>query len=263
MNPEGVRTFRAIASTLSATATLRQTPNMRLARSIRLAAKTFQGSCLGEIEFKLTQPWENLAIMSRLAPLILALTLGLSATAHANPVSLDPAAAPKGDYVLDKRHASLLVRIAHLGGFSRFTMRFDRIEGAFAFDPATWPMTVATIKVDPTSISTGMPAFDKTIAGPSYFNAAKYPDITFVAKRVDAQDGKGTISGDLTFHGVTRPVRLEATFNGFGPGMLGVGTRMGFSGTGHIKRSDYGVTTMLPFAGDDLELVFEVEFVKK
>jgi polyisoprenoid-binding protein YceI len=201
--------------------------------------------------------------MSRLAPLILALTLGLSAAAHANPISNDPAAAPKGDYVLDNRHASLLVRIAHLGGFSRFTMRFDRIEGAFAFDPATWPTTVATIKVDPTSINTGLPDFDKTIAGPSYFNAPKYPDIIFVANRIDAQDGKGTISGDLTFHGVTKPVRLDATFNGFGPGMLGVGTRMGFSGTGHIKRSDFGVTAMLPFAGDDLDLVFEVEFVKK
>jgi len=59
----------------------------------------------------------------------------------------------------------------------------------------------------------------------------------------------GPIFGDLTFHGATRPVRLDATFNGFGPrAVLGVGTRMGFSGTGRIKRSDYGVTTMLPFA---------------
>ena len=62
---------------------------------------------------------------------------------------------------------------------------------------------------------------------------------------------------------MTKPVRLDATFNGFGPGMLGIGTRMGFSGTGRIKRSDFGVTAMLPFAGDDLDLVFEVEFVKK
>jgi len=200
-----------------------------------------------------------------LRPALLALGLGLclATASQANPVSNDPSAAPRGDYVLDRRHASLLVRIAHLGGFSRFTMRFDRMDGAFAFDPATWPATLATIRVDPTSINTGLPDFDRTIAGPAYFDAARYPEILFVANRVDAQDGKGTISGDLTFHGVTRPVRLDATFNGFGPGMLGVGTRMGFSGTGRIKRSDYGVRTMLPFAGDDLELVFEVEFVKK
>ena len=201
--------------------------------------------------------------MMRASTLALALCCCLATSAQANPISNDPSVAPKGEYVLDTRHASLLVRIAHLGGFSRFTMRFDRLDGAFAFDPATWPTTVATIKVDPTSINTGLPEFDKTIAGPAYFNAAKYPDITFVANRVDATDGRGTVSGDLTFHGVTRPVRLDAVFNGFGPGMLGVGTRMGFSGSGHIKRSDYGVTTMLPFAGDDLELVFEVEFVKK
>jgi len=201
--------------------------------------------------------------MLRSSLLTLGFSLCLVTAGVANPVSNDPSAAPKGDYVLDKRHASLLVRIAHLGGFSRFTMRFDRMDGAFAFDPATWPATVATIKIDPTSISTGLPDFDKTIAGPAYFDAVRYPDILFVANRIDAQDGRGTLSGDLTFHGVTRPVRLEASFNGFGPGLLGMGTRMGFSGVGHIKRSDYGVTTMIPFAGDDLELVFEVEFVRK
>jgi polyisoprenoid-binding protein YceI len=58
-------------------------------------------------------------------------------------------------------------------------------------------------------------------------------------------------------------VALDVIFNGVGPGMLGAGTRMGFSGTTHIKRSDFGVTTMKQFAGDDLDLVFEVEFVKK
>ena len=201
--------------------------------------------------------------MLRSSLLALGFGLSLATACEANPISNDPSAAPKGDYVLDKRQASLLVRIAHLGGLSKFTMRFDRMDGSFTFDPATWPTTLATIKVDPTSISTGLPYFDKTLAGPAYFDAAKYPDITYVATRLDTKDGKGTISGNLTLHGVTHPLRLDTVFNGLGPGKLSMGTRMGFSGTGRIKRSDYGITTMLPFAGDDLELVFEVEFVKK
>lgn len=201
--------------------------------------------------------------MTRTAIATVAFTFMLAGAALANPTSADPSAAPKGDYVLDKRHASLLVKVPHMGGFSRFTMRFDRLDGSFAYDPATWTATKVTITVDPASINTGLPDFDKTIAGPSYFDSAKYPAITFVSSKVEGADGKGQVSGDLTFHGVTKPVVLDVTFNGVGPGMLGAGTRMGFSGTTHIKRSDFGVTTMSQFAGDDLDLVFEVEFVKK
>ncbi|HEX5378221.1 MAG TPA: YceI family protein [Phenylobacterium sp.] len=201
--------------------------------------------------------------MIRTAIATVAFTIGLAGAALANPTSQDPASAPKGDYALDKRHASLLVKVPHMGGFSRFTMRFDRIDGAFTYDPASWTTTQVTITVDPTSINTGLADFDKTIAGPSYFDAARYPAITFVSHKVEGADGKGTVSGDLSFHGVTRPVTLDVAFNGVGPGVLGAGTRMGFSGTTRIKRSDFGVTTMSQFAGDDLDLVFEVEFVKK
>lgn len=201
--------------------------------------------------------------MIRTAIAIVAFTFGLAGAALANPVSTDPSAAPKGDYALDRRHASLLVKVPHMGGFSRFTMRFDRLDGGFAYDPATWTATRVTITVDPASIDTGLPDFDRTIAGPGYFDSARYPAITFVSSKVEGTNGKGTVSGDLTFHGVTKPVVLDVTFNGVGPGMLGAGTRMGFSGTAHIKRSDFGVTTMSQFAGDDLDLVFEVEFVKK
>lgn len=204
--------------------------------------------------------------MIRTAIAAFGLIAALAGTALADPKSTDPLAVPKGDYVLDKRHASLLVKVPHMGGFSKFTMRFDRLDGGFAYDPASWSTTVVTLHVDPTSINTGLPDFDKTLAGPSYFDAGKYPMITFVSAKVEsgeATGGKGMILGDLTFHGVTKPVTLDVIFNGVGPGLLGIGTRMGFSGTAHIKRSDFGVTTMHQVAGDDLDLVFEVEFVKK
>jgi len=71
------------------------------------------------------------------------------------------------------------------------------------------------------------------------------------------------VTGDLTFHGVTKPVTLDVTFNGSGPGMLGAGARLGFSGTGQIKRSDFGVNNVRQFAGDEVDLAFEIEFVKK
>ena len=202
--------------------------------------------------------------MTVLGPLLgLALAAG-AAPVLANPTSQDPAKVPAGRYELDKRHASLVVKIAHMGGFSRYTMRFDGLDGGFAYDPANWQATAVNVTVDPKSIDTGNAPFDKQIAG--YFEADKFPQITFASTGLTAcADGKGTLTGDLTFHGVTKPVSLDVTFNGVGHGVTPLSTRMGFSGTAKIKRSDFGVDNMIlrQFTSDDVDLIFEVEFEKK
>lgn len=201
--------------------------------------------------------------MARCVPVAVAAValVGAGAVA-ANPVSRDPAKIPAGSYELDKRHASLIVKAPHMGGFSRYTMRFRGLEGGFTYDPAAWQATKVTIRVDPSSIDTEDAGFNKTVAG--FFDAEKYPVIQFASTALSVQEeGHGQLAGDLTFHGVTRPVVLDVVFNGVGPGLLGAGTRMGFSGTGHIKRSEFGVTNASAWAGDDIDLSFEVEFVKK
>lgn len=190
------------------------------------------------------------------------LTLAAVSPALAEPTNHDPAKAPAGSYELDPRHAGMVLKIAHLGGFSRYTMRFNALTGGFTYDPANWQATKVNISIDPKSIDSEIPSFNKEIAG--FFEPDKFPAITFVSTAVTAgPDGRGTVTGDLTFHGVTKPVTLDAVFNGSGPGMMGAGTRMGFSGTGRIKRSDFGVNNARQFAGDDVDLEFEIEFVKK
>ena len=196
------------------------------------------------------------------AGLVFAMVLG--GAAAANPTSQDPAKVPAGTYALDKRHASLTIRIAHMGGFSRYTMRFDSLDGGFTYDPANWQATAVTITVDPKSIDTGNPPFDKQIAG--YFEADKFPTINFTSTGLTAgPDGRGTLNGDLTFHGVTKPVSVDVTFNGVGRGISPISTRLGFSGTAHIKRTDFGVDNLIlkQFTSEDLDLAFEVEFEKK
>jgi polyisoprenoid-binding protein YceI len=198
----------------------------------------------------------------RWAAAVLILMLGAAAPAWSNPTTQDPAKVPAGTYALDKRHASLIAKIPHLGGFSRYTLRFTGLDGGFTYDPANWQATKVTFSVNPASADTGDAAFNKDIAG--FLHADKYPAITFVSTAVQAgAGGQGTVTGDLTFHGVTKPVTLNAVFNGVGPGLMGAGTRMGFSGSTRIKRSDYGVTAVSQWAGDDVDLLFEVEFVKK
>ena len=171
----------------------------------------------------------------------LALTPLASGAAAADPTTRDPAKAPAGSYGLDPRHASLVIRIPHLGGFSRYTMRFNKLSGNFSYDPDNWQATTVEITVDPRSIDTADNIFNRTVAG--YFEPDKYPAIVFRSTAlVASSEGRGQLTGDLTFHGVTKPVTLEVEFNGVGPGLLGVGTRMGFSGAGKIKRSEFGVT---------------------
>lgn len=199
-----------------------------------------------------------------LRPVILAITLALlaSGAAAADPTTRDPARVPAGVYDLDPRHASLLIRIPHLGGFSRYTMRLNKLSGQFAYDPANWQATKVSITVDPKSIDTEDNGFNRTVAG--YFEPDKYPVIQFTSTSLTTgPDGKGQLAGDLAFHGVTKPVTLDVEFNGVGPGLMGAGTRLGFSGSGKIKRSEFGVTAARPFAGDVVDLLFEVEFVKK
>jgi len=200
--------------------------------------------------------------MPRRVLFALAVTLLASGAAAADPQTRDPAKVPAGSYELDPRHASLLVKVPHMGGFSRYTMRFRTLSGAFTYDPANWQATKVAITVDPKSIDTEDSIFNKTVAG--YFEPEKYPAITFSSNSLTTgEDGKGQLAGELTLHGVTKPVTLDVEFNGVGPGLLGAGTRMGFSGVGRVKRSEFGVTGGRPFAGDEVDLAFEVEFVKK
>jgi len=203
----------------------------------------------------------TIRIAAAMAP-ALALMIGLGGPALANPSTQDPAKVPAGAYALDKKHASLTVKILHMG-FSHYTLRFDGLDGGFTYDPANWQATKVTFTVDPKSVDTNDPAFNKQIAG--YFEVDKYPTITFVSTAVQGQDGKGTMTGDLTFHGVTKPVTLDVAFAGAGHGVGPLGTRLGFSGSTQIKRSDFGLSNFVlnQFTGDEVDVIFEVEFEKK
>jgi polyisoprenoid-binding protein YceI len=200
--------------------------------------------------------------MTRTAAAALSLAICISGPALANPSTQDPTKVPAGTYVLDKRHASLTTKILHMG-FSHYTLRFNGLDGNFTFDPANWQATKVTFTVDPKSVDTNDPAFNKQIAG--YFDTDKNPEITFVSTSLQGQDGKGTMTGDLTLHGVTKPVTMDVTFAGAGHGVVPLGTRLGFSATTQIKRSDFGLSNSIlnQFTGDEVDVIFEGEFEKK
>jgi len=185
---------------------------------------------------------------------------GSLCAATAQEVNADPAAAPPGEYRLDKSHTSVTMKLTHLG-ISYYTMRFDKVQGDYTYDPAHPEATKVDVTIDPASVDTGDPGFNRQIAG-QVFEADKFPQIHFVSTALrTTSDGRGVLVGDLTFHGVTKTVNLDVIYNGLGRGMLHE-PRMGFSASTTIRRSDFGAAKYEPMVGDNVSILIETEFSK-
>lgn len=192
-----------------------------------------------------------------IAALFLAFLPVFSIAASQNPADL-----PAGRYALDKEHASVLAKVMHLG-VSLFTVRFDSFDGAFTWDPAHPEAATVQASVDATSLDAAGP-YSRKFAD-DFLDARAHPAITFVSREIRRNpDGRtGTMTGDLTLRGVTRPVSFDVTFIGVGRGLLGAGTVTGFSAQAKIKRSDFGSTYLIHWVGDDVTIIIEAEFDKK
>lgn len=171
----------------------------------------------------------------------------------------DPAKMPAGTYSLEKTHASLLARVRHMG-LTSYTMRFNRFDASYDWDPQRPEAAKLSVSIDMTSLDVGDAKISKDFAE-DFLDAKKNPKATFVSTAIVRDGDRGKVTGDLTFHGVTKPVTLDVIFRGYESGLLGA--RAGFSATGAFKRSDFGSDNMSIFAGDDIELIIEVEFLRK
>lgn len=193
----------------------------------------------------------------------LALILMTAPMATAAP-SKDPADMPAGTYAVDKTHASLVARVRHMG-LSAYTVRFTGFEASYSWDPKSPQTASVEATFQAASLDTGEPKFNGEFAE-KFLDAKANPTIRFVSTSiVQTSPGKGTLTGDLTLRGVTKPVTLDVTFGGYASGVTG--QRSGFSARGVIKRSEFGSTFLLnpplAFVGDEVELILELEFVKK
>lgn len=175
--------------------------------------------------------------------------------------SLDPASAPAGHYVLDPRHASVIARVRHMG-LSNYTLRFDHVAADFDYDPAHPEASKVSVTIDAHSLDTGDTGLNRQFAG-EFLDADANPNITFTSTSLQRGEANhGTLGGDLTFRGVTKPVTLDVTYDGTEANLIG-GRRMGFSATAVIKRSDFGSKAWQGPVGDEVQLVIEAEFARK
>lgn len=198
-----------------------------------------------------------------------------SAKAASTAEAQAPADAPAGAYFMDLAHSSVNFRLSHMG-ISHFTARFTEMDGQLAFDPAHPDAQSVTATLDATSLQTNYPDpakldFDSQIEK-EFLGANQFPQITFKSTKVEVTGAKtADITGDLTLHGVTKPVTLQANFNGgYKPNAYDPqGARIGFSAKGSFKRSDFGITSGIPApgttmgVGDEVEVAIETEFTSK
>ena len=178
---------------------------------------------------------------------------------------------PAGVYQLDKAHSKLLFRVSHMG-FSHYMARFLHLDAQLQFDPRNLAATQLTATVDARSIETDYPdpkySFNGELQGEQWLNTAKFPEITFRTTRVEDLGNRAMrVHGELTLRGVTRPLVLDATYNGgYASHPFDPQARIGFSAHGTLRRSEFGISGGIPQAGtnlgvgDSVEIVIESEF---
>jgi polyisoprenoid-binding protein YceI len=159
-------------------------------------------------------------------------------------------------YNLDPNHTQVEFNWNHFG-FSNITGRFDRVESEFQFDAVDPTQSSIRVTIPVASISTGVEKLDNHLRSPDFFDAETFPTATFVSTGVTAAgEGKLAVAGDLTIHGVTRPVVLDVTINRIAPHPMSKKPTAGFDATLTIKRSDFGIANFVPNVSD--EIVIEI-----
>lgn len=175
---------------------------------------------------------------------------------------------PSGIYKLDKSHASITWKVSHLG-LSKYTARFTKFDADLLFDALAPEKSKIKVTIDPTSVRTDYPNsdkkdFDKQLATDAgWFNGSQFPEITFLSNDVKkTSDTTGKITGNLTFLGIKKPITLDVTFNtAIGNHPFANKPALGFSATGLLKRSDFGMKTYIPQIGDEVQIIIETEFM--
>lgn len=166
---------------------------------------------------------------------------------------------------LDKSHAKLGFGITHMlvsdveGSFKSFDAKITSSKEDFSD-------AVIELSADVNSIDTDNEQRDEHLRKPDFFDAAKYPSLTFKSKSFKKiADKKYKVTGDLTLHGVTKPVELEVVLRGTTVHPYNKKTVAGFKATGVIKRSDFAIASTMPAAmlSDEVAIVANAEFVKE
>ena len=191
--------------------------------------------------------------------------LVLAGPAFAADVSTDPKSAPPGAYEIETHHTQVIFAIPHLG-ITDYYGRFEKVSGTLNFNSGTPEKSSVSVSIDTASANVMSSEVLGQLVGPTVFDAAKFPTATFKSTSlVRTGPTTGKMTGDLTIHGVAKPVTFDVTFNGGLKAPIGNAYDLGFHATAILKRSDFGLDKMMwnSFVGDDVKLTIEAMFLQQ
>lgn len=175
-----------------------------------------------------------------------------------------------GLYELEKTHAFLTWTVQH-NGISGYTVNFTDFDADLVFDAETPANSQLSVSINPLMMNTNYPDPEKKVdwetelaTDARFMNASEFPTITFNSTGVE-QTGEfeGTVTGDLTFLGVTKPVTLNVSYGGVAnPPWFGQRDVIGFTASATLNRSDFGQTSMAGIISDEVEIEFSGEFLQ-
>jgi polyisoprenoid-binding protein YceI len=172
-----------------------------------------------------------------------------------------PSAGAGETYRADPIHSSLVFRVKH-ANTAYFWGRFNDLAGSFTLDQADPGAISLNFQVKTSSVDTANADRDRHLKGPDFFNSVQFPTISFTSKSAKATDKGFDVQGDLTFHGVTRPITVHLTPTGTGKGPTGKAIG-GIEANFTIKQSDFGITKMAAVIGDSVWVNVSVEGIKQ
>ncbi len=189
------------------------------------------------------------ALMKR--PLLAAALALASTVAFAAPLT----------YKIDANHTDVVASWSHFG-FSNPIAHFGKVDGNIVYDPANVGASKVEVTIPLSGLDSHVEAFDEHLRSADFFDAEKFPTVTFKSTSVKAAGkGKLKVTGDLTIKGVTKPVVLDVTINKTGVQPLAKREAAGFSATATIKRTDFGLGLYAPNVSDDVKLTITTEAI--
>ena len=166
-------------------------------------------------------------------------------------------------YTLDPNHTQVQFIWNHYG-FTSLTGQFGKIDGTLEFDASDPTKASVSATIGLGSVDSNSRKLDEKLVSSDYFDVANFPSATFKSTRVEkgATPDRLKVTGDLTLHGVTKPVTLDVTVTKVGDHPMRKAPAAGFDATATIKRSDFGITNYLPMAADEIKLHVVAEAVE-
>jgi polyisoprenoid-binding protein YceI len=177
-------------------------------------------------------------------------------------LSFLPALAVVTKYDTDTAHSNIGFSIPILGGLSRVGGKFSDFTASIVYDDADVTKSSVNVVIKTASIDTGIERRDAHLRTPDFFDAEKFPEITFQSKHIEKKGNQFVAHGTFTMHGVSKEIALPFTINGVKKDEKSGKTTLGVSARSVIKKSDYGMTWSRPdnpnFLGDEVEISLDL-----